>query len=97
MMVVATVRVKVKPAHVDAFVKATVRNHEFSIRENGNMRFDVLRSTDDPTLFLLYEAYATAEQAAAHKKTGHYLEWRDTVASWMAEPRQSTPYQPVRP
>jgi len=96
-MVVATVRVKVKPQCVEQFVAATVRNHENSIKEPGNKRFDVLRSKEDPTLFLLYEAYESDEHAAAHKKTAHYAQWRDTVADWMAEPRQGTQFVSVKP
>lgn len=96
-MIATTVRVRVKPEFVDSFIKATVKNHEASIKEPGNMRFDILRSKDDPALFLLYEAYQSDAQAAAHKKTPHYAEWRDTVAEWMAEPRQGTPYVGIRP
>jgi autoinducer 2-degrading protein len=96
-MVVTTVRVNVKPEHVDEFVDATVANHERSVKEPGNMRFDILRADDDPGLFLLYEAYETAKHAAAHKDTEHYRRWRDTVAPWMAEPRTGTKYTAIRP
>ena len=96
-MVVTTVMVKVKPAHVDDFIKACVQNHENSIREPGNMRFDVLQNADESASFLLYEAYDSPESAAAHKKTRHYAEWRDTVADFMAEPRKGIPYKSIRP
>jgi (4S)-4-hydroxy-5-phosphonooxypentane-2,3-dione isomerase len=36
----------------------------------------------------LYEAYESDAAAAAHKNTPHYFEWRDTVALWMAKPRE---------
>jgi autoinducer 2-degrading protein len=45
--------------------------------EPGNRRFDVLQAPDDPARFILYEAYASAADAAAHKETAHYLAWRD--------------------
>ncbi len=96
-MVVTSVLVHVKAEHVDDFIKETIRNHENSIKENGNMRFDILQSTDDPTRFMLYEAYDSAESAAAHKKTAHYLAWRDAVANWMAEPRQGIAYKSIKP
>lgn len=86
------VHVKVKPEHIEDFIKATKLNHEASIREPGNRRFDVLQSPDDPARFILYEAYVSAEAAAGHKQTAHYLAWRDSVASWMAEPRQGVRY-----
>jgi autoinducer 2-degrading protein len=84
---VTLVSVHVVPDHVDDFLDAIRANHEASIREPGCLRFDVLRSPEDPAHFLLYEAYADAASAAAHKDTPHYLEFRDLVAPWMAEPR----------
>lgn len=88
-MVLACVHVRVKPQHVNDFIEASRRNHLGSIAEDGNFRFDVCQSTEDPTVFLLYEAYVNQEAAAAHKGTPHYLAWRDTVADWMAEPRRA--------
>jgi autoinducer 2-degrading protein len=96
-MHVTLVHVRVKPDQVDAFIEATRVNHEGSIQEPGNRRFDVLQDGGDPTKFVLYEAYANAEAAAAHKETGHYLKWRETVADMMAEPRQGVPYTGLFP
>jgi len=96
-MIVTCVHVHVKEEFVDDFIQATIENHENSILEPGNMRFDVLQSEEDPTKFLLYEAYETEEAAAAHKKTDHYLKWRETVAEWMAEPRKGVKYKAIRP
>lgn len=87
-MHVTLVHVAVKPAHIDDFIAATRRNHEASVQEPGNRRFDVLQLSDDPGRFVLYEAYASAADAQAHKQTAHYHVWRDTVADWMAEPRR---------
>ncbi|MCB9098411.1 MAG: antibiotic biosynthesis monooxygenase [Anaerolineales bacterium] len=96
-MLVTTVTVYVKPEHVDDFIEATIANHNRSIEEPGNMRFDVLQCTSDATRFLLYEAYESEEAAAAHKQTEHYLQWRDTVADWMAKPREGVPHRVIRP
>lgn len=96
-MHVTLVHVHVDPAHIDDFIAATKLNHEASIQEPGNRRFDVLQSPDNPSQFILYEAYASAEDAAAHKETAHYLVWRDTVAPWMAEPRQGVRYHGLFP
>ena len=87
-MHITLVHVRVKPEAVAAFIAATRANHEASIREPGNRRFDVLQAPNDPARFILYEAYATADDAAAHKATAHYLAWRDAVADLMAEPRR---------
>ena len=96
-MHVTLVQVQVKPDHIDDFIAATRLNHEASIQEPGNRRFDILQSPANPGHFILYEAYASAEAAAAHKQTPHYLTWRDTVADWMAEPRQGVTYKGLFP
>ena len=96
-MHVTLVHIRVKPETIDAFIAATRANHEASIREAGNRRFDVLQAPDDPARFILYEAYATTEDAAAHKATAHYLAWRDAVAGMMAEPRRGEPMNGLFP
>lgn len=96
-MHVTLVMVQVKPDHVQDFIQATRANHLASVQEPGNRRFDVLQMPDDPCRFVLYEAYVDAAAAAAHKQTAHYLTWRDTVADWMAAPRQGIPYTGLYP
>jgi (4S)-4-hydroxy-5-phosphonooxypentane-2,3-dione isomerase len=91
------VYVQVIAPHISDFVEATRFNHDASIREPGNVRFDVLQLPDDPTQFVFYEAYLTPEGAAAHKQTPHYLKWRDTVAPWMAVPRKGVTYKGLYP
>jgi autoinducer 2-degrading protein len=96
-MIVTTVTVFVKPDRIAEFIRATEENHEASLREPGNLRFDVLQAKGDPSRFLLIEAYESEEAAAAHKKTPHYLKWRDAVADWMAKPREGVPHEVLRP
>lgn len=96
-MHVTLVHVHVKPEFIDPFIAATRANHEGSIQEPGNRRFDILQNPSDPARFILYEAYASAEDAAAHKQTPHYAAWRDAVAEMMAEPRQGVPMKGLYP
>ncbi|MCU0735642.1 MAG: antibiotic biosynthesis monooxygenase [Methylotetracoccus sp.] len=96
-MQVTLVHVHVKPEFVDAFIAATRANHEGSVKEPGNRRFDVLQNPEDPTRFILYESYVSAEDAAAHKQTAHYAAWRDAVADMMAEPRSGLPMNGLFP
>ena len=96
-MHVTLVYVHVKPEAVAAFIAATRANHEASVQEVGNRRFDILQDPADPVRFLLYEAYADAADAAAHKHTAHYSAWRDAVAEMMAEPRRGVSYTGLFP
>ena len=96
-MHVTLVHVRVKPEEIDAFITATRANHEASIQEAGNRRFDVLQSPEDPARFILYEAYVSAADAAAHKETAHYLSWREAVAGMMLEARRGEPMNGLFP
>lgn len=96
-MIVTCVYVHVKTDAIDKFIEATTANHLGSVREPGNLRFDFLQQADDPSRFMVYEAYESEEAAAEHKKTGHYLRWRDTVQDMMSEPRHGVRYNIVQP
>ena len=96
-MLVVHVHVRVKPGHVEAFKQASIENAKESLKEPGIARFDVMQQQDDPTRFVLIEAYRTPEASAAHKETRHYQTWRDTVAAMMAEPRSSVKFTNLLP
>ncbi|MFH1998536.1 MAG: antibiotic biosynthesis monooxygenase [Planctomycetota bacterium] len=96
-MIVTAVTVYVKEENIRDFIAATVRNHEGSTKEPGNLRFDLLQSTGEPGRFMLYEAYESDVAARAHKETEHYLTWKETVAPWMARPREGVPYKVLAP
>src|SRR5437868_14721251 len=88
-MLVVHIRVHVKSHLVPQFLAATLENAKLILLEPGIARFDVLQDKANPALFVFNEVYRTAEAPAEHKKTAHYVKWRDTVADMMAEPRTS--------
>jgi autoinducer 2-degrading protein len=87
-MYAVCVTVHVAPEHLQPFIRATLDNARDTRREPGNVRFDVLQAESDPAQFFLYEVYRTREDFARHQQTPHYLRWKETVAPWMAAPRQ---------
>jgi quinol monooxygenase YgiN len=96
-MLIVHVHVRVKPECVEPFKAASIRNAEASVREPGIARFDVVQQQEDPTRFVLVEAYCDAEAPGRHKETAHYAAWRDAVADMMAEPRHSVKYANLFP
>lgn len=96
-MHITLVHVHVKPECREAFVEHMRQNHEGSVREPGNLRFDVIAAEDDPAHFVIVEVYRDAASAAAHKQTAHYLAWRDAVAGMMASPREGRRYTAIAP
>ena len=96
-MLIVHVHVCVKAEYVELFIRATIANAQESIKEPGIARFDVVQHQDDPTRFVLIEAYRTGDAATAHKQTPHYRTWRDLVAPMMAEPRSSVKFTNLYP
>lgn len=91
-MLIVHVHIQVKPECVDAFVEATAENARNSLQERGIARFDLIQSADDPTRFVLMEAYRSAEAQTQHKETVHFHTWVATVESMMAGPRSAVRY-----
>ena len=96
-MIVTCVYVHVKPEAVDSFIEASVLNQRGSVKEPGNLRFDFMQQADDPSRFMLYEAFESEDAVLSHKNTDHYLKWRDAVKDIMAEPRYGVKYNILAP
>jgi autoinducer 2-degrading protein len=96
-MYILHVHIHVKSDQVEAFKKVSLENARNSILEPGIARFDVIQQADDPTRFLLIEAYRTPEDPARHKETAHYNKWREIAEPLMAEPRTRIVYCNVFP
>ena len=96
-MIVTIVHVWVKPEYIDRFIEASIENHQNSITESGNLRFDLAQDCEDSSKFVIYEAYESDAAASAHKETDHYKKWKKTVASWMAKPRLGEKYNIMAP
>lgn len=96
-MFVVLVYVHVKEEAVDAFQQASIKNAEASREEPGVVRFDIIQEEEDPTRFILIEIYRDEDAPAQHKQTNHYLTWRETVESMMAEPRRGVRYRIISP
>jgi autoinducer 2-degrading protein len=72
------------------FAEACAVNSLASLQEPGCLRFDVLQQADDPTRFVLVEAYGSEDDLAAHKTTDHYKAWAEVANRVQVEPRSKT-------
>jgi len=91
------VRLEVKPDRVDDFLKLVSFNASESRKGPGNLRFDVVRSVDSPTLFRLYEVYRDDDAVRAHQATAHYAKWRAEIEALLVTPRISEKFTSVLP
>jgi autoinducer 2-degrading protein len=91
------VRLEVKSERVEDFLKLVSFNAAESRKEPGNLRFDVVRSIDNPTLYRLYEVYRDEAAMAAHQTTPHYAKWRAEIEALLVTPRLSEKFISVFP
>jgi autoinducer 2-degrading protein len=96
-MFVVCVTIKVRSDMVEEFIEATYANCRGTRKEPGNLRFDFCQSEEEPARFFLYEVYKAPEDFKRHQETTHYLQWKETVSDWMAEPRVGVKYQSLFP
>lgn len=87
MTVFHTAHLKVRPDVVAPFRDRLLRHARTSLdREPGAChRFDIHQDRNDPTLFLLIEAYADDAAFEAHRTSPHYLQFREDVKDWVVE------------
>ena len=96
-MIVRIITCRVKPGFEAAFENATTVNRRGSIDEPGVLRFDLLKATDSPGTYYLYEVYRDDAATVEHKDTDHYKLWRETVAEHIAADRSSVACSVVVP
>jgi autoinducer 2-degrading protein len=81
------VNIHIKADRVEAFREATLENARNSRKEPGIVRFEVLQDNDDPSHFMLLEAYRDQAATVSHKEQPHYHAWLKAVDDMFAEPR----------
>ena len=96
-MFVVHIYVQVKPEYIEEFKKISIENARSSVKEPAIARFDVIQQSDDPTRFILVEAYLDESGVANHKQTAHYNKWRETAEKMIVGERTRTRFEPVWP
>jgi len=92
---VAAVHVFVRPEAMEDFLQLIQADQEGTLAEPGCVRFDVVRSLEDPHEFLIWEVYLDEEAAAFHKTTPHYLEFKEKMPALASKDRYADRYEGV--
>jgi quinol monooxygenase YgiN len=69
------VRYKTRPGEADRVADALENMLEPSRAEPGNLDYQVLRDTDDPSVFVLVERYTDEAAFEAHRSSPHFGKW----------------------
>lgn len=94
-MLVQLVHIQVKPDRIEDFLDAFRINYNGTIKEPGNLRFDVLQDPDDETRFSIFEVFKNDAALDDHRKTEHYKETVALLEDIMTGPRSKDFYKMV--
>ena len=84
-MIFIVVKFKVKPDWSERWLDLVAGFTQATRQEPGNLWFDWSRSLDDPTEYVLVEAFRDAEAGAAHVQSEHFRTARRTLPPHLAE------------
>lgn len=74
VVIFITAKFRVLPEHADQWVHITREFTDATRAEPGNLWFDWSRSLDDPTEYVLVEAFRDGDAGAAHVQSEHFKE-----------------------
>ena len=89
--------ITVKPGHEDVFLRGAIANQAGSIKETGNLRFDMYRNAENPREFLFAEKYDSVAAVTLHRQTPHFLEFFTILEGAQEFPRRREPGSIVPP
>ncbi|MEO3789156.1 putative quinol monooxygenase [Nonomuraea sp. B10E15] len=84
-MIFITAKFRVLPEHADRWPEITAEFTEATRAEPGCLWFDWSRSLDDPTEYVLVEAFRDDQAGADHVGSAHFRQARQTLPPHLAE------------
>ena len=83
-MIFITANVPVKPEHADDWPEISRAFTEATRAEEGCLWFDWSRSLDDPTEYVLVEAFRDDAAGGAHVQSDHFKEATSSLPGYLA-------------
>ena len=84
-MIFITARFRVRPADADRWPEIARDFTEATRSEPGCLWFDWSRSLEDPTEYVLVEAFRDGDAGAAHVRSDHFKQAQQTLPPHLAE------------
>jgi (4S)-4-hydroxy-5-phosphonooxypentane-2,3-dione isomerase len=88
--------IKLKPDHVEDFLRVARADATESAKESGNLRFEIFQQADDPTRLVVMEMYESDDALAYHRQQPYVDAWRAAVKDYTEEYTR-LPLIPVEP
>lgn len=84
-MIFITAKFSILPEHADAWPEISGEFTRATRAEPGCLWFDWSRSLDDPTEYVLVEAFRDNDAGAAHVQSAHFKAAQQTLPSHLAK------------
>lgn len=84
-MIFIVVKFKVKPRNVDDWLFVTEKFTEATRAEPGNLWFEWHRNVDDPSKFVLVEAFRDQQAGVDHVNADHFRQGLDVMRPALRE------------
>ena len=84
-MIFITAKFRVQPEHADRWIELTRVFTEATKAEPGNLWFDWSRSVEEPTEYVLVEAFRDGDAGAAHVQSEHFETATATLPRYLVE------------
>ena len=88
--IILVARLKAKPEAVEEIKLAALKIVAASRAEGGCINYDIHQGTDDETVFVWHETWASKSALDEHFATAHFAEFFAAVEKFAAEPPQIT-------
>lgn len=83
MLIFITAKFPVKPEHADEWPSLAREFTEATRAENGCLWFDWSRSLEDPTVYVLVEAFRDDEAGGAHVRSDHFAKATSELPAYL--------------
>ncbi|MDP1792654.1 MAG: putative quinol monooxygenase [Acidimicrobiales bacterium] len=84
-MIFITAKFRVLPEHADNWVEITRAFTDATRAEEGCLWFDWSRSVDDPSEYVLVEAFRDGDAGGAHVRSDHFAQATATLPRYLVE------------
>jgi quinol monooxygenase YgiN len=84
-MIFITAKFRVRPEHADGWAEITRPFTNATRAEPGNLWFDWSRSLDDPSEYVLVEAFRDGDAGAAHVQSDHFATATAELPGYLVE------------
>ena len=84
-MIFIAAKFRVRPEHADRWTEIVGEITEATRAESGCLWFEWSRSVEDPTEYVLVEAFRDEEAGAAHVQSQHFKNAQQTLPAHLAE------------